>query len=380
MKSILAECWNVPLVLPSLQSSSSKVEPLDTMSNLAFVAHKQLHEVLFSFLPPQGVLDYRCVHTACDEVVSNYAVSQVQDVIGQDFKEQEQRRKLHSSLVKLLIKQGTDLGEILAASANGARSIGARLMHGSSKGVTESLNAICRSMKEESVRTLLHADLSTTSTEVCTTFLARVAASASKLVYLSVNGHSTSNLDELMKLVAANCRELQVLDVNFTKDCVTDESMKLIAANCRKLRSLDVGFTIGITDESMKVVAENCHELERLALKFCRSITDESIKLIAANCRSLQVLDLADTHGAVTDESIKLVAVNCRKLALLDVRMTGGRVTDESIKLIAMNCPQLQVLSVSQNPRSITDASIKDVATHCHQLETLRVPTWSGHG
>ena len=61
-----------------------EVVPSAIMSPLQFLAHSQLHEVLFSFLPVEDVLHYRCIHSACDALVVHYARDQLLDVVGQD--------------------------------------------------------------------------------------------------------------------------------------------------------------------------------------------------------------------------------------------------------------------------------------------------------
>ena len=55
------------------------------MSELQFLAHSQLHEVLFAYLATADILRYRCVHSECDAVVIHFVETQLQDVLGQDY-------------------------------------------------------------------------------------------------------------------------------------------------------------------------------------------------------------------------------------------------------------------------------------------------------
>ena len=377
------------------------------MSSLQFLTHEQLHEVLFDFLPLTDLLNYRCIHSACHDMLSVYSKAQVQDVIGQDlsasleaeYREVEiQPRTVDACLVQLLLGCGEGICQVLLASPGGVRSLSTSILRGTSKAKASAISTLCSSFTGELVQDLVHVDLSAVAeTSSTAAFLKLVGEHASHLRSLNVGGPRSAN-DDAIAVAASNCPELQVLDISYNStsdhcfglvatgcrqlrcinvfgtNAITDKSICLIAANCPSLRSLNVGATFGnITDASIKLVAGQCVELEQLVVRHS-PIADASISLVAMNCRKLRSLDVSNTRG-VTDESLKRIATNCRELTHLDVSHTNG-ITDASISLIAANCPRLCKLMVNETLDGITDASIALIGKNCHKLRSIDVSGW----
>ena len=401
---------------------------------LNFLAHSQLHEVLFCFLSVEDVLKYRYLHSDCDTVVVLHAQSHVHDVFGQELPPdstengwsesttEHEFRTLEPRLLKLLVALGNDIGDVLASSPSGARSLSAKLIRGTHRDIQKVFLTLCGAIKEEWVRTLVHVDLISVKGEVCAILVPWVAHYASDLRVLAVDENGASLVAKnavsirslkcwhargmisdgpIKAVVALNCQSLLTLDVSYTDGRVTDESIKLVADICPHLRSLDVSSTAGfITDYSMKLIANNCRELRSLRMNAtCGSITDDTIKLIAANCRHLETLhlanntevsdaslvliganchglvsfDVSDSRGAITDKTISLIASNCPNLRLIKVGCTDGKITDASMKLLVSNCPQLRLLDVNSTCGSITDETLRLVAANCRDLESLDV-------
>ena len=378
------------------------------MSSLNFLAHKQLHEVLFAFLPMEDVLNYRSVHSECDEVVTHFTCALLQDVFGQDlsFENGTEHRMLDPKYLNLLTVRGDDIGQILAASSDGVRSVGRGLLCDSVGGVP-SFGLICSKLTPVSVHRLLHVDLSFCEELVLDAFYQLVAAHCPQLRSLQLCSPTCSSVnDDWLGLLATNCRELRFLDVSFTNRKITDASMKVVATNCLHLQTLNLCRTDGsITDETMSIMASNCTQLQSLNISYTAGkITDATMKLVAMSCRQLKSLDVSGCEGSITDDtmmavgtycrdlvcllvgrsvhitdaSMKLVTTNCTGLRLLDVSQTGGMITDDSMKLVAMNCPHLTSLNVSETEGMITDDAIKLLATNCSHLRMLNVSGTKG--
>ena len=281
-------------------------------SGLEFLAHNQLHEVLFGFLEVKDVLNYRCLHSACDDVVMHYAEMQLQDVLCQNMPAEFDAafpRTMDVCLVKLLRSRADDFGHLLASIAHSIRCI-----TGSRNLFRGAQNTICAA------------------------------------------------LCEIVDVVASNCPQLQLLGVGRMDGKNTDDTLKRVAAHCPQLQRLEVLYANGgITDESMKLFATNCRQLKYLNLRYGIAITDASIELVAHNCPELQVLDVSHTK-AITDASIALIATKCVQLQVLAVAFTDSRISDESMRLLALNCPQLRSVKFGYNEGKITDATIKLVA------------------
>ena len=363
------------------------------MSQLHFLTHSQLHEVLFDFLDAKEILNYRSIHSTCDALVLHSARSQLQDVIGQDISLQSTDysigsmtgmvpRTIEAVLVTLLVRCGEDLGRLLSTSEAGAHSIGRQLLRGKSqRQVDKTLQLLCSVMTEDSVRTLVFIDASrlkakdTSATPKHSLFFHHITSRCSPLVSLSVRETRGIVTDDAMKLVAANCRQLRFLDVSWTYGAITDESMKSIATNCNELHSLHVANTKGvISDESISLLATHCRQLRVLDVSGTEgTITDESMTLLVANCVQLRSLDVSSTEGEITDATITLVATHCRHLLSLNVANNWGLISDASMKLVGVNCPQLQTLDVSNSNAAITDECITLLAANCLQLKSLNV-------
>ena len=111
------------------------------MTQLSFLAHGQLHEVLFDFLQTKDILDFRCIHSKCDAQVVLYAKTQLQDVVGQEvdhlplYHENGTvafylKRTMDSVLMMLLLRCGEDIALVLTQSTGAVRFIGRRLFTG----------------------------------------------------------------------------------------------------------------------------------------------------------------------------------------------------------------------------------------------------------
>ena len=400
-------------------------------SGINFLAHKQLHEVLFSYLEPIDVLAYRAIHSECDNMVLHYARTQLQDVVGQDLSRlalrtdspEASHRRIESSIVKLLTTCGDNIGQLLASAPGG--SLGRDLVtRNYSLPAERAGSTLLCSMTEELVKDLLHIDILWIDRAIAARVLPMVAQFAPTLKSLVVSGDCGAS-DEMMKFVAANCPSLESLAVYYAGDNVTDESITILAQNgrlrsltidgigkkisdksiglvatncselqllkldpaaaftdasislvathCLQLRSLTVSMTAGVTDRSMKIVGMNCAKLEELDVSYTDgNISDASMKLVATNCLQLRKLDVGRTRGAITDESIKLVGYNCRQLVSLNVYLTDA-ITDESIAIVAANCTQLRQLHLNYTRGRITDRSMHLVATNCKRLELLSI-------
>ena len=70
-------------------SSAPQIPPSGTRGSrtlgLDLLAHNQLHEVLFDYLEIEDVLQYRLIHSACDDRLLFYAQTQAKDVFGQEL-------------------------------------------------------------------------------------------------------------------------------------------------------------------------------------------------------------------------------------------------------------------------------------------------------
>ena len=351
------------------------VESTMMTTSLTFLAHCQLHEVLFDFLGMEDILGYRALHSTCGAVVLHYARTAFQDVFGQDFwacatlnPTVGGSRTIDAALSTLLVHLNEDFGHILASSALGARSLNRRLFHREWY-PTVVLTSLCSSRTVDWVRTVLHVDLSD-SCDLAAEFLQLFSFTDSPLLSLNVeNGNCT---DELLKRVAMNCGQLQSLNVRNSGGRITDESIKLVAMNCRQLRSLKVGANHSITDKSIRIIA-NCLRLESLDVSANVMVSDYSMKLVATNCHHLRSLDVRAT-STITDELMKMVAVNCLQLESLKVGASSD-ITDASMKVIAANCRQLHSLSVLVTGETITDDSIIPLMTgnRPHRLQALEL-------
>ena len=376
------------------------------MSSLDFLAHSQLHEVLFEFLHEEDLLQYRAIHSACDAVVLHYAKTQLQDVLGQDLSAMDLVdvdvvrntsamevlpcdvvnadylngiRRMPAILVNLLVCCGYSIREIVSSSPAGVRSISGRLFYrnprsGSPNCILRAVESIFNGICFDWLRTLVCVDIGGTRKNTTDKLLSVVARPDSRLTALFCKGppclYGRPRItDAGIKLVAKNCRMLRSLNVSRVAGAISDSSIRLVATKCLLLQSLDVSSTYGITDESLVLVAMNCVHLHSLNVSETR-ITDHSICLIALNCQQLRSLNVSATGGSITDVSIRLVAENCRRLLSLDVSKTQG-ITDDSLHLVAMNCLQLERLNVSGT--SITDQSIKPIVLNCCRLQWLDV-------
>ena len=146
---------------------------MDAAPGLAFLNHQQLHEVLFGFLEPEDVLNYRRIHSECDHLVVRYATNQVQDFVGQDLPPtaswdderpeayhrvlDSQFKVLDSRFLRLLSVRGDDIGHVLAGSANGVRTLAVGLIRGKTLvAITKALGTLCSTMADDLVAELRH--------------------------------------------------------------------------------------------------------------------------------------------------------------------------------------------------------------------------------
>ena len=349
------------------------------MSGVKFLAHSQLHEVLFHFLEGEDVLQYRAIHSMCDAVVQNYARTHLQDVLGQDLTPKDNccPRSIHAGLLFLLLQNGEDIKQILTASPVGIRSISPQLVHEKRDSLfSKAVDIIIAATTPDLARNLICLDFGMTSKDVAEALIALVATPGNALVSLKASNKYGNISNDVIQLLANNCPQLQYLGISWTH--IRDDSMKLFAMNCTQLIALDASNSL-ITDATIMAIAENCRQLQSLNVSKTRGrITDDSIKLVATSCLALRSLNVSATQGAISDVSIQAVAMNCRHLRSLNVGYTLAKVTDASIKLIAVNCPELRSLGLDFTYGRITDESIKLVAANCPQLQMLEVNNMYG--
>ena len=373
------------------RDDSSQVLNENGTGGVDFLAHQQLHEVLFTFFEPEVALDYRCIHSACDALVAHYARTRLQDVVGQDLDtasgEQAKAvpRTIDVCFLKLLVSRGENIEAVLANSEGGVRTISPKLFSGEPPAsINSAVNLLCSVMTKELARGLRHVHLQEGSPFDCAVadiihrvFMHLVGTSSFGL--RSLNTTTTNISDSDITDLVHNCHQLQSINIENSDGKITDTTMKVLVTNCSQLRSLNISWTDGkITDEVLELLANNCRELRCLCfskdsylLGTQSAITDTSMKLVAVNCRQLQSLDVSETRGSITDETVKLVATNCSLMQSLNVSGTR-KITDTSIKLLAMNCFDLRSLDVSAT-EGITDESIQLVATNCRHLRVLNI-------
>ena len=310
-----------PQLLPLPLPASFQDQNAQMPTGIDFLAHKQLHEVLFDFLPEEEVLNYRRVHSACDTVVECWAQARIQDTLGQELPSTEWQepqtapRTVDVCFLNLMKIRGRDLKDVIASLPGGVRSLSPKLLRGESKSVSKSFKSICAAMTAESVLNLQHVDVSNTADDAIAALLRSVAASAKELQYLSASG-TPFTTDEIVKLVATNCTKLESLDVSWIDGRIEEDSVMLLATNCAQLKSLNIGATGS-------------------------EFTDNSIEHVATNCPQLESLDVSFTGGFITDASMKLLVAKCRQLRSLNINSTGTNVTDDTIKVLATSCPEL---------------------------------------
>ena len=268
----------------------------EKMFGFAFLAHHQLHEVLFSFLPTAHILELRSVHSVFADLVPQYAGSQLQDVMGQPPEAlppvdlgyclyDATHRTMDSALVRLLISCDKDLDNVLSQGPCSPLSLGEPLFTGDS---SKALNILCKSVTPNLVQTLQLIDLSFTTGTVTDDTVADLLRHATSLRILVLR--ATSLTDASISIVASNCPLLEVLHIHGS-DAITDASIQQVALSCPQLESLSVSGTGKITDESIKLIATNCAHLHSLGVGYARGlISDESIELIAEKCTKLRVL------------------------------------------------------------------------------------------
>ena len=287
-------------------SDERRTKDAGLSSSMDFLAHQQLHEVLFSYLEPEDVLRYRTIHSECNKVVLHYARTQLRDVVGQDLSESTPgaedfeviHRRIASSFVKLLTTCGEDIGQLLASAPGGVRTLGEALISiRSPSSPARALNSLLGSLTEELLKELLHIDLCYVGKLSSERILPMLAQHASKLRSLSLNYAS----EEMMKLVAANCPVLESFTIWFPMLKITDDALTALAqqGHLRLLALLRTGEDI--TDKSMAVVATNCLELRALRLYCAPRITDASISLVGTYCLRLRSLTLHGTKGSPID-------------------------------------------------------------------------------
>ena len=378
----------------------------DKNGDLDFMTHGQLHEVVFGFLRGSEILNYRELHSACNDVVLHFARTQLQDVVGQDlplvllpwqfWRRRRSVRTMDAALFVLLVRCGEDVPQILSTAAGGARSFGSQLFHAQDFRYRKTLEDFCDVCSVEVAQNLVHLELRAAYGAKVVRIMRLIAGSPSPLQSLYVQHNDGCLTDEVVRIVADNCPDLLTLDVGDSRGEITDASIKMVATNCRKLRSLDVSDTGGeITDPSIKLVARNRRQLQSLNVgetlrlpKYMSPdspfwkpeavVTDVSMKRVATYCVHLRSLNVSSTEGGITDETIKLLAMNCLQLEHLVVSNTKGKITDDSMKLVAVRCIQLQSLDVSHTEGMVTDDTIALVGLHCLQLQFLDVGDRNG--
>ena len=199
------------------------------MASLSFLAHTQLHEVLFDFLTVEDVLSYRTIHTACDDVMVHYAKAKLQDVIGQDIcpslpfdandsseKEEIINRTIDARFVNLLAIRGDDIGYLFLESGCGVRSLSAKLIRRTTRlMLVAALKQIFGAISEDSAQGLLHVDVFTHLDAVPDGFVPMIATHSTQLRSLNIASHNTIK-DDTMRLVATNCRQLESLNISYS--------------------------------------------------------------------------------------------------------------------------------------------------------------------
>ena len=153
-----------------------------------FLAHKQLHEVLFSFLATEDIFSCRAVHSECDNVVVHYAQTQLQHVLGQDLTIETPCSSVDHRLIVLLKTRGDSIKEILLDSAGVVRSFSAQVFRGENIG--RAIRALSEVMVEDValLRGLRYVDFTGLSGSVSDDFVDLVATHSHELRFLNLKG------------------------------------------------------------------------------------------------------------------------------------------------------------------------------------------------
>ena len=395
------------------------------MSRLDFVAHNQLHEVVLGYLKGDEILNYRAVHSACDDVVLGFAKVQLQDVIGQempstaldggptDTSGDGTLRSMDAVLVPLLVCCGEDVAEIITTAMAPPRSISDRLFHSDSDALkSKAVAAVCQSMAgadRSSFNTFKHVDVSwafgkppestswppprpSITAAAITSFLSKCrhlqSLDISNIFGLIGDAGIEWVLKECTQLTSLNVRKTtgreegaikclavgrqRLLNVSAIGDDTSDASMALM--NCRNLTQLDISWTEdSIKGVPLEVVAAQAPQLQFLNVSGSR-ITDKSIVAVATNCLQLKSLDISYSGSTFATESMKLLATNCIHLESLKLAGTCVHDADQFVTLLGINCVHLQVLDVSsKGGMVITDESLSVVAMNCRKLKSLDI-------
>ena len=272
-------------------------------SSLQFLAHNQLHEVLFPFLRDDDLAHYRSIHKVCDQVMLIYAVGQIKDVVGQELgtivhnsetdyslskEESDSPRYLRAFLVKLLIARKYGIRSVLATCRGGVRTMSVKLLNGSPTAVHVAFHALCEAAATSTlVRSLRHVNVSGASGPGVAGFLQSVAQFSVQLESLDISGAASIVSSKLVKQAATNCPRLKSLNVQGTGGRVTDDAMLAVAANCAELQHLNVRSSGG-------------------------TITDKSMVPLLSNCSQLASVDVRDTEEKITPECLKLAPPHCK--------------------------------------------------------------------
>ena len=303
------------------------------MSRLDFVAHNQLHEVLFGYLKGDEILNYRAVHSACDAVVLCFARTQLQDVIGRKMASTtldeapmtnvtnnivSTVRTMDAVLVPLLVCCDEDIAEIITTAMGPPRSISHRLFHSDSDALkSKAVAAVCCSMAADwsSVNRLRHFDVSWA-----------FGKPSGNIWYSQYPPESVfrpraprvMNDNAIMSFLP-DCQGIRSLDVSNTYGFITDASMKRVLESCTRLTSLNVSNTSGrISDDGMIFLMVGRQRLHSLNVSgTCGSISDASLMLI--DFSKLTHLDIGETDGAITDDGLKFVVLQTSNLKSLTV-------------------------------------------------------------
>ena len=201
------------------------------------LVHSQLHEVLFSLLTAAELLQYRCLHSSCDDMILRYAGTQLQDVMGQspdmlvpldmicceEDLYRASHRTMEATLVLLLEVSGQPIADLLATCSGGALTLSGCLFQGD---YIPALKVLCDCIAPEWVQHLLYVDLAFTKHQITENVIKELLEIATALRFLSLRYSAAST--DVLSLVAEACCRIEVLDIS-GMNCGDDSQLLRIA-------------------------------------------------------------------------------------------------------------------------------------------------------
>ena len=349
------------------------------------LAHPQLHEVLYSWLPTDGVFDLRSVHSAAASTVLAFAETCVMNVTrftspamvhAEETEEERSRRpSVFVGYLWLLSKElSPDQWRGLASEVRfvDVYAFTPRWMGDKSQSRITSLL-----LKDPQNVEFFRAPLLKSNAKAIQRLIDGAASSALKS--FTISSSMTSQDTELTKALCAACKVLE----NVCFHCcfhITDDDLEPIWRQCPDLKDVDISWTgrEKITDVTLLRMAQNCKYLRRISVNKSPGITPGGIARLVEACPHIESLDIGGHFGAVADPTLFVIQKHCRRLKTLSVAHSGRGISDSGIDEITANCPLLESLNVCGARGGITDASIHRLRMRCPHLSYLNVSMTCG--